>query len=89
MVLENIYSSSSSAQELKNAICYVNKGCFQLSVELTEKHLQKLIVIKSEFEEVSEVKRRLNFLDQSLNKLEDSLKKSKLNSVTRDIENRK
>jgi DNA-binding NarL/FixJ family response regulator len=64
---------TTTAQELKNAIYYVNQGYFQLSVELTEKYLQKIIITKSEFEEISEINRRINKLSKSLAKVEDKL----------------
>jgi DNA-binding NarL/FixJ family response regulator len=71
---------NTTAQELKNAIYYVNQGYFQLSVELTEKYLQKIITSKSEVEEVSEIKRKVNYLYKSLNKIENRLKQIKQNS---------
>jgi DNA-binding NarL/FixJ family response regulator len=67
---------TTTAQELKNAIYYVNQGYFQLSVELTEKYLQKIIITKSEFEEISEINRRIDKLYKSLAKVEDRLEKN-------------
>jgi DNA-binding NarL/FixJ family response regulator len=67
---------TTTAQELKNAIHYVNQGYFQLSVELTEKYLQKIIITKSEFEEISEIKHRINRLSKSLAKVEYRLANS-------------
>lgn len=64
---------TTTAQELKNAIYYINQGYFQLSVELTEKYLQKIIITKSEVEEISEINRRINYLYKSLEKLEGVL----------------
>lgn len=74
-----------SAQELKNAIRYGSKGYFQLSVELTEKYLQKIIITKSEFEEISEVKRKFSHLEKSLHKLEAKLNKSQLGKIEEQI----
>jgi DNA-binding NarL/FixJ family response regulator len=71
---------NTTAQELKNAIYYVNQGYFQLSVELTEKYLQKIITSKSEVEEVSEIKRKVNYVYKSLDKIENRLKQIKQNS---------
>jgi DNA-binding NarL/FixJ family response regulator len=62
---------NTTAQELKNAIHYVNQGYFQLSVELTEKYLQKIIITKSEVEDVSKIERKINYLYRSLSKIED------------------
>lgn len=71
---------NTTAQELKNAIYYVNQGYFQLSVELIEKYLHKIITSKSEVEEVSEIKRKVNHLYKSLDKIESRLKQIKQNS---------
>lgn len=75
---------TTSAQELKNAIYYVNQGYFQLSVELTEKYLQKIVITKSEVEEISEINRQVSDLYQSLDKVENMLKSS---SPTKDLDN--
>lgn len=64
------------AQELKNAICYVNQGYFQLSVELTEKYLQKIVMSKSEVKEISEIDRKVTYLYKSLSKLDRKLKQN-------------
>jgi DNA-binding NarL/FixJ family response regulator len=53
---------TSTPQELKTAIYYVNQGYFQLSVELTEKYLQKIIKTKTESEEIFDVKRKISYL---------------------------
>ena len=71
---------NTTAQELKNAIYYVHQGYFQLSVELTEKYLQKIITSKSEVEEVSEIERKVNYVYKSLDKIESRLKQIKQNS---------
>jgi DNA-binding NarL/FixJ family response regulator len=71
---------NTTAQELKNAIYHVNQGYFQLSVELTEKYLQKIITSKSEVEEVSEIERKVNYVYKSLEKIESRLKQIKQNS---------
>lgn len=67
---------TTTAQELKNAIYYVNQGYFQLSVELTEKYLQKIIITKSEFEEISELNHKITDLYQSLGRVEHILKEN-------------
>lgn len=77
-----------TAQELKNAIYYANQGYFQLSVELTEKYLQKIIITKSEFEEISEVKLKLDYLGKSFHKLEENFKHSDLDSIEEHIEHK-
>lgn len=70
---------TTTAQELKNAIYYVNQGYFQLSVELTEKYLQKIIITKSEVEEISEINRQVNYLNKSLAKMEREVKNKSSN----------
>ena len=64
---------TTTPQELKNAIYYVNQGYFQLSMELTEKYLQKIIKSKPESEEILDLKRKVSYLYKSLNKLEEKL----------------
>ncbi len=63
-----------SARELVNAIRYVNRGYFQLSLELTEKYLYKIISYKLEQEETFEFKKRLEYLYKSIGKTESKLK---------------
>lgn len=63
---------NTTSHELVNAIHYVNQGYFQLSIELTEKYLQKIVITKPE-EEIHEVKRKVNYLYKLLSKLEDKL----------------
>ncbi|MEM7590525.1 MAG: response regulator transcription factor [Cyanobacteria bacterium P01_A01_bin.83] len=67
---------TTTPQELKTAIYYANQGYFQLSVELTEKYLQKIIITQSEVEEISQIKRQLKYLDKALHQIEDSLIKN-------------
>jgi DNA-binding NarL/FixJ family response regulator len=67
---------TTTAQELKNAIRYVNQGYFQLSVELTEKYLQKIIITKTESEEISELSQKIRDLYQSLGRVEHALKEN-------------
>jgi DNA-binding NarL/FixJ family response regulator len=67
---------TTTAQELKNAIYYVNQGYFQLSVELTEKYLQKIVITKSELEEISDINHKISDLYQSLGRVEHILKKN-------------
>lgn len=67
---------TTTPQELKNAIYYVNQGYFQLSVELTEKYLQRIIKTKPESEEVFDLKRKVSYLYKSLTKLEEDFDKS-------------
>jgi DNA-binding NarL/FixJ family response regulator len=67
---------TTTAQELKNAIYYVNQGYFQLSVELTEKYLQKIIVTKSEDKKVSELNRKVSYLYRSLGTVENQLQQN-------------
>ena len=80
-LLKNIAS-----QELKNAIYYANQGYFQLSLELTEKYLQNIILTKSESEEISEIKSQLKFLDKFYSKLEEKLEKCQTGSSEEQIE---
>jgi len=77
---------TTTPQELKNAIYYVNQGYFQLSVELTEKYLQRIVGAKPESEEVFEIKRRVNYLYKSFNKLEEELNNSQGKDLTEDLE---
>ncbi|MFM2314128.1 MAG: hypothetical protein RLZZ04_3404 [Cyanobacteriota bacterium] len=67
---------TTTAQELKNAIYYVNQGYFQLSVELTQKYLQKIVITKSELEEISEINHKISNLYQSLGRVEHTLKEN-------------
>lgn len=66
---------TTTAKELSHAIHYVNQGYFQLSLELTEKYLHKIIKSESEVEENSEFNRKLNYLDKSLKKLKSDFQK--------------
>lgn len=75
-----------TAQELKNAIYYANQGYFQLSLELTEKYLQKIIRVESEFEEIFEVKRKINYLYKSLNSLDKRLQGGDLANLEEKVE---
>ena len=61
---------NSTPQELKTAIRYVDRGYFQLSVELIEKYLQKILGVKPESEEIYDLKRKVSDLDESLDRLE-------------------
>jgi len=73
---------TTTAQELSHAIHYVNQGYFQLSLELTEKYLHKIIKSQSEVEDNSEFSKKLNYLYKSLNKLESNFKKISGNNQT-------
>ena len=53
---------TTTAQELKNAIYNVNQGYFQLSVELTEKYLQKIIGTKPDSNYFFETSKKVNYL---------------------------
>ncbi len=64
---------TTTPQELKSAIHYVNQGYFQLSIELTEKYIQRLVRAKSESNEVYDLKRKINYLYKSLGKVEEQL----------------
>ena len=64
---------TTTAQELINAIIYAERGYFQLSVELTEKYLQKIVHSTPQSEEVLELKKKINYLYKSLSKLENRL----------------
>lgn len=64
---------TTTPQELKNAIYYVNQGYFQLSVELTEKYLQKIVQVKPESDEIFDIKRKVSYLYKSLNKIEEDI----------------
>ena len=83
---------TTTAQELKNAIQYVYQGYFQLSVQLTEKYLYKLvnrkssIVEKPQSEEVYELKRKVNYLYKSLSKLENYLTQAQINNLEQMVE---
>ena len=61
---------TTTAQELTNAIRYVNQGYFQLGLELTEKYLYKIVRSKSQLEETSEFRKKLEYLYKSINKIE-------------------
>ena len=50
-----------------------------MSIELTEKYLQRIIITKSEVEEISEVNRKVKYLYQSLGRIEKHLKNDSSN----------
>lgn len=76
-----------TAEELKNAIQYVNQGYFQLSVQLVEKYLYKIISQKYESkEEVDNLKKKVNHLHQHLDKLKDKLEKMRIDGFDRTVE---
>ncbi|MEO0926647.1 MAG: response regulator transcription factor [Cyanobacteria bacterium J06643_13] len=77
---------TTTAQELKNAISYANQGYFQLSVELTEKYLQKIIISRSEFEEISKINRQVSYLHKSLGRVERQLKDNPQNELAESLE---
>ncbi|MEL6579197.1 MAG: response regulator transcription factor [Cyanobacteria bacterium J06621_12] len=77
---------TTTAQELKNAIQYANQGYFQLSVELTEKYLQKIIISQSEIEEISEVNRKVSYLEKSLKRVEGKLEKNSSDDLGEHLE---
>jgi DNA-binding NarL/FixJ family response regulator len=79
---------TSTPQELKTAIYYVNQGYFQLSVELTEKYLQKIIKTKTESEEIFDVKRKISYLYKSLNKIEEELDNLPVKSSDEELESK-
>lgn len=79
---------TTTAQELKNAIHYVNQGYFQLSVELTEKYLQKIIITKSEIEEISEINHKISDLYQSLGRVEHILKDNAKDGIGEQLEHK-
>lgn len=79
---------TTTAQELKNAIYYVNQGYFQLSVELTEKYLQKIIITKSEIEEISEINHKISDLYQSLGRVEHILKDNAKDGIGEQLEHK-
>lgn len=76
---------TTTSQELKTAIRYVNQGYFQLSLELTEKYLYKIISKNSESESIHELKRKINYLYKALSKLELKLDKSPTDSLDENI----
>jgi len=77
---------TTTAQELKNAISYANQGYFQLSVELTEKYLQKIIISRSEFEEISQINRQVSYLHKSLGRVERQLKDNPQDELAESLE---
>jgi DNA-binding NarL/FixJ family response regulator len=79
-----------TAQELKNAISYAYQGYFQLSIELTEKYLKKIVHSTPQSEEFLELKKKINYLYKSLNKLENRLEQiheiASVENIERQIE---
>ncbi len=59
------------AEELINAIRQVNKGYFQLGLELVEKYLYKIIKLEADIDEVSRLKQEIEIQSQSLEKIND------------------
>ena len=64
---------TTTAEELKHAISYAYRGYFQLSVELIEKYLQKIISYSPQSQEIPDLKKKINYLHKSLSKLESRL----------------
>ncbi|MGL5832033.1 MAG: response regulator [Waterburya sp.] len=79
---------TTTAQELKNAIHYVNQGYFQLSVELTEKYLQKIVITKSEIAEISELNHKISDLYQSLDRVEHILRENTKDDLGEHLEHK-
>ena len=59
------------AEELTNAIRQVNKGYFQLGLELVEKYLYKILKLESDIEEVSRLKEEIKIQSQNLEEMND------------------
>ena len=72
--------------ELRNAIQYVSQGYFQLSVELTEKYLQKIVRTRPESEEISDLRRKVAYLYKSLNRLEEELESRQQDKLEESLE---
>lgn len=76
---------TTTAQELKNAIYNVNQGYFQLSIELTEKYLQK--IIKSDPDSnYSETSKKINYLYKLYKNLLQELNRLQTDHDDDDIE---
>ena len=60
---------TASAEELINAIRQVNKGYFQLGLELVEKYLYKIIKLESDTDEVSRLKKEVEIQSQTLERI--------------------
>lgn len=75
---------TTTPQELKNAIHFVNQGYFQLSVELTEKYLQKIVRIPSESNDIFDLKRKISYLYKSLNRLQEKVNNQQTENFSRD-----
>lgn len=75
---------TTTPQELKNAIHFVNQGYFQLSVELTEKYLQKIVRIPSESNDIFDLKRKISYLYKSLNRLKEKVNNQQTENFSRD-----
>mgnify|MGYP001797938940 CR=1 FL=1 len=78
--------NTTTPQELKNAIHYVNQGYFQLSVELTEKYLQRIIQVKPESDEIFELRKKVSYLSKSFSRLEEDLNNSQGKNAEENIE---
>jgi polyhydroxyalkanoate synthesis regulator phasin len=74
------------AQQLKNAICNAHQGYFQLSLELTEKYLHKIINLQPESEKNFKLTKKVDYLYKSLHKLENKLEIIYLNNSEANIE---
>ena len=66
---------TTTARELKDAISYAYQGYFQLSGELIEKYLRKVISYSPQSQEVSKLKKKIDYLYKLLSKLESRLDK--------------
>lgn len=77
---------TTTPQELKNAIHYVNQGYFQLSVELTEKYLQKIVKSQPDSEEIFDLRRKVAYLYKSFNRVEAQLDRSGEEELAENLE---
>lgn len=59
------------AEELINAIRQVDKGYFQLGLELVEKYLYKILKLEADIDEVSRLKQEVEMQAQTLEKIND------------------
>jgi DNA-binding NarL/FixJ family response regulator len=74
------------AQELTNAIHNAHQGYFQLSLELTEKYLQKIISLQPESEKILKLTKKVDYLYKSLSKLENKLETIYINNSEANLE---
>lgn len=75
---------TNNPQELKNAIYNAERGYFQLSAELTEKYLQRIVTVKGDSDRIYDLGKKVYELEKSLDSLKEQSNQFR-NSLERNI----